>query len=72
MYTHTDIHIYIYIAMINPNNEPHTIVTLPRIKDIPATTTATTIVKIKARTNSIWQMETAPGALMKTIITIKE
>ena len=41
-----------YIAMIKPGNAPQTIVTLPQIKDILATTTAITIVKIKARTNS--------------------
>ena len=72
MYRHTHIHIYIYIAMINPNNAPHTIVTLPQIKDILTTTTATTIVKRKARTNNMRQMETTLGALTKTIITIKE
>ena len=38
--------------MINPSNAPQTIVTLPQIKDILATTTATTIVKIKARKNN--------------------
>ena len=38
--------------MIKPNNAPHTIVTLPQIKDILATTTATTVVKIKA--NDKW------------------
>ena len=72
IYTHTQIHIYINIAMINPNNASHTIVTLPQIKDMLATTTATTTVKIKARPNNIRQMETTPGALTKTIITIKE
>ena len=50
IYTH--IHTYIHIAMINPSNAPQTIVTLPQIKDILATTTATTIVKIKARKNN--------------------
>ena len=39
--------------MINPNNASHTIVTLPQIKDMLATTTATTTVKIKARPNNI-------------------
>ena len=53
IYTHTHIHIHIYIAMINPNNAAHTIVTLPQIKDMLPTTTVTTIVKIKARTNNI-------------------
>ena len=37
--------------MINPSNAPQTIVTLPQMKDMLATTTAT-IVKIKARTNN--------------------
>ena len=45
------ISVYVYICK-NPNNAPH-IVTLPQIKDILATTTATTIVKIKARTSNI-------------------
>ena len=45
------IYIYTYIAMINPSNAPQTIVTLPQMKDMLATTTAT-IVKIKARTNN--------------------
>ena len=51
-HTHIYIYIYIYITMINPSNAPQTIVTLPQIKDILATTTATTIVKIKARKNN--------------------
>ena len=58
--------------MTKPSNALHTIVTLPQMKDILATTTATTIVKIKARTNNTWQMKTTPGALTKTIITTKE
>ena len=46
-------HIYKYITMINPpSHGTQTIVTLPQIKDILATTTATTTVKIKARTNN--------------------
>ena len=49
MHIHTHIHTYIHIAMINPSNAPQTIVTLPQIKDILGTTTATTI---KARTNN--------------------
>ena len=59
IYTHTAIHTYmhiythihtdIHIVMINPSNAPQTIVTRPQIKDILATTTATTI---KARTNN--------------------
>ena len=53
IHTHTHIHTYIEIAMINPSNSPQTIVTLPQIKDVLATTTATTVVKIKARTNNI-------------------
>ena len=69
MHIHTHIHTYIHIAMINPSNAPQTIVTLPQIKDILATTTATTI---KARTNNPWQMKTTPGVLTKTMITIKE
>ena len=36
-----------YIAMRSPSNAPQTIVTLPQIKDILATTTVTTIVKLK-------------------------
>ena len=52
MYIHTHIHTYIDITMIKPGNAPQTIVTLPQIKDILATTTAITIVKIKARTNN--------------------
>ena len=51
-HTYIYIYIYIYITMINPSNAPQTIVTLPQIKDILATTTATTIVKIKARKNN--------------------
>ena len=58
--------------MIKPSNALHTIVKPPQIKDILATTTAATIVKIKTQTNNTWQMETTPGALTKTIITIKE
>ena len=58
--------------MIKPGNALHTILKLPQLKDILATTTATTVVKIKARTNNTWQMGTAPGALTKTMITIKE
>ena len=38
--------------MIKASNALHTIVTLPQIKDILATTTATNIVKMKARTNN--------------------
>ena len=38
--------------MINPSNALQTIVTLPQIKDILATTTATTIVKTKSRANN--------------------
>ena len=72
LYIYIYIHTYMYIAMIKPGNAPQTIVTLPQIKDILATTTAITIVKIKARTNSTWQMKITPGALTKTIITIKE
>ena len=72
IYTHTHIHKYIYIDMIKPNNALYTIVTLPQIKGILATTTATIIVKIKARTHNTWQMETTPGALTKTTITIEE
>ena len=49
MHIHTHIDTYIHIAMINPSNAPQTIVTLPQIKDILATTTATII---KARTNN--------------------
>ena len=46
-------HIYKYITIINPpSHGTQTIVTLPQIKDILATTTATTTVKIKARTNN--------------------
>ena len=71
IYTCTQIHKYLYIDMIKSSNALHTIVTLPHIKDILAKTTATTIVKIKARTNNTWQMETTPGALTKTKITIK-
>ena len=85
IYTHIHIHIYIYIYIYiymyiyisvyvyickNPNNAPH-IVTLPQIKDILATTTATTIVKIKARTSNICQMQATPGVLTKTIMTIQ-
>ena len=44
--------IHIYITMINPSNATQAIVILPQIKDILATTTATTIVKIKARKNN--------------------
>ena len=58
--------------MINPSNTPQTVVTLPQIKDIFATKTATRIVKIKAITNNTRQMKTTLGALTKTIITIKE
>ena len=45
-------HKYIYINMMKPSNGLHTIVTPPQIKDMLATTTAATIVKIKARTNN--------------------
>ena len=38
--------------MINPSNATQTIVILPELKDILATTTATTIAKTKARTNN--------------------
>ena len=38
--------------MINPSKTPQTVVTLPQIKDIFATKTATRIVKIKAITNN--------------------
>ena len=69
-YTHT--HIHIYITMISLNNATQAIVTPPQIKDILATKTTTTIVKMKARTNNTWQMKTTLGAIMKTIITIKE
>ena len=41
-----------YIVMINPSNPPQTTVTLSQTKDILATTTAPTIVRIKARTNN--------------------
>ena len=58
--------------MIKASNALHTIVTLPQIKDILATTTATNIVKMKARTNNTQQMEAIPGALTETIIPIKE
>ena len=71
-YIHTHMHKYMYIDMIKPNNALHTIVTLPQIKDILATTTAKTIVKITARTNNTRKMETRPETLTETIITIKE
>ena len=58
--------------MISLNNATQAIVTPPQIKDILATKTTTTIVKMKARTNNTWQMKTTLGAIMKTIITIKE
>ena len=65
-------HIYKYITMINPpSHGTQTIVTLPQIKDILATTTATTTVKIKARTNNTWKMKVTPEAITKTIITTK-
>ena len=70
IYIHIHIHIYIYITMINPSSAIQTIVT--QIKDILAATTVTTIVKIKARTNNTWQMKITPGAITKTIITLKE
>ena len=71
-YIHTHMHKYIYIDMIKPNNAQHTIVTLPQIKDILATTTAATIVKITGRTNKTRKMETTPETLTETIITVKE
>ena len=53
IYIHINMHIHKYITMINPpSHGTQTIVTLPQIKDILATTTATTTVKIKARTNN--------------------
>ena len=58
--------------MTNRSNATKTIVTLSQIKEILVTTTATTIVKIKARTNNTWQMKTTPGAIVKTRRTIKE
>ena len=72
IYIYIYMRIHIYITMINPSNATQAIVILPQIKDILATTTATTIVKTKARTNNTWQMKTTQGALTKTITTMKE
>ena len=38
--------------MVSTSNATQTIVTLPQTKDIVATTTATKIVKVKARANN--------------------
>ena len=56
--------------MINPSNATQTIVTLPQIKNILATATVTTIVKIKARKQHM--TNETPEALTKTITIIKE
>ena len=55
IFTHRYIHIYTYthtyinIPMINPSNALQTIVTLPTIKDMLATATATVIVNNEQR-----------------------